>query len=104
MSRLLFALLLFTVCNGTALSQDFNQITDDGAYTPAGQDRHNRRDTLNNNNKEIPKGLKVWTVDERFGDRVAAVPDTSSHMFMNSIFTSGMRESTIPPEILVPRA
>ena len=91
MSRLLLALLLLILCNGTALSQDFNQITDDGAYTPAGQDMRNRRDTLNNNNKEIPKGLKVWTVDERFGDRMAAVPDTSSHMFMNTIFTSGMR-------------
>lgn len=36
MSRLLLALLLLILCNGTALSQDFNQITDDGAYTPAG--------------------------------------------------------------------
>ena len=26
--------------------------------------------------KEIPKGLKVWTVNERFGDIVRAIPDT----------------------------
>lgn len=91
MNRLLFAMLLFFVSNGIALSQDFNQITDDGEYTTAGQPRHNKRDSLNNSNKEIPKGLKVWTVDERFGDRISAVPDTSSHMFMNSIFTSGIR-------------
>lgn len=91
MSRLLFAILLLLVCNGVALSQDFNQITDNGDYTAADQQQRNRRDTLDHSNKEIPKGLKVWTVDERFGDRFAAVPDTSSHMFMNSIFTSGVR-------------
>ena len=30
-------------------------------------------------------------MDTRFGDRKAAVPDTISHMFMNSIFTTGLR-------------
>lgn len=39
--------------------------------------------------KEIPEGIHVWTVDPRFGDRVEAKPDTLSHMFMNSIFTTG---------------
>ena len=41
--------------------------------------------------KEIPKGIKVWTVDKRFGDIVHSTPDTLSHMFMNSIFTTGLR-------------
>lgn len=41
-------------------------------------------------NKEIPKGLKVWTVDSRFGDRTPAEPDTLSHLFMNTIFTTGL--------------
>jgi len=91
MKRLLFVMLLFMVSNGIALSQDFNQITDNGDYTSAEQNRYSRRDSMRQSNKEIPKGLKVWTVDERFGDRIAAVPDTSSHMFMNSIFTSGVR-------------
>ena len=26
--------------------------------------------------KEIPKGIKVWTVDKRFGDIVHSTPDT----------------------------
>ena len=39
--------------------------------------------------KEIPKGLKVWTVDSKFGDIRKAEPDTLSHMYMNSIFTTG---------------
>ena len=41
--------------------------------------------------KEIPKGIKVWTVDKRFGDIVHSTPATLSHMFMNSIFTTGLR-------------
>ena len=32
--------------------------------------------------KEIPKGIKVWTVDKRFGDIVHSTPDTLSHMFI----------------------
>ena len=41
--------------------------------------------------KEIPKGIRVWTVDERFGDTKAAVVDTLQHMYMNSTFTEGLR-------------
>ncbi|MCR4773205.1 MAG: putative porin [Prevotella sp.] len=39
--------------------------------------------------KEIPIGIKVWTIDPRFGDRIMAAPDTLSHGFMNTIFTTG---------------
>lgn len=39
---------------------------------------------------DFPRGLKVWTVDERFGDITPAEPDTLSHMYMNTIFTTGM--------------
>ena len=41
--------------------------------------------------KEIPKGIKVWTVDERFGDIREAELDTVPHMFMNTIFGTGLR-------------
>lgn len=44
-----------------------------------------------NKDKEIPKGRKVWTVDERFGDIRPAAIDTVTHMFMNTIFTDGLR-------------
>ncbi len=39
---------------------------------------------------EFPRGLKVWTVDEKFGDITPAEPDTLSFMYMNSIFTEGL--------------
>ena len=70
---------------------------DTGDYNSMGLDgvvnnQRNRQgaDSLGTD-KEIPEGIHVWTVDPRFGDRVEAKPDTASHMFMNSIFTTGMR-------------
>ncbi|MDY3936364.1 MAG: putative porin [Prevotella sp.] len=51
----------------------------------------NRSDSTQTHHKEVPKGLKVWTIDERFGDRMVSQPDTASFMYMNTIFTSGLR-------------
>ncbi len=81
-------LLLFLFCL-SASSQDYNQLTDTGEYTPAGS--RSSQDSLKSKGQEIPKGLKVWTVDERFGERFAAEPDTLPHMYMNTIFASGLR-------------
>lgn len=71
-------------------AQEYNQLTDTGEFTQSGN-AGSSRDTLSSGHKEIPKGLKVWTVDERFGERTAAAPDTLPHMYMNSIFTTGLR-------------
>ena len=54
------------------------------------RNKTNRKDSLKNE-KEIPEGIKVWTIDSRFGDRKPAIPDTLSHMFMNTVFTTGLR-------------
>ena len=84
----LLALALLWGATMSASAQDYNQLTDDGEFTSAEQRRDNRRsDSIQSQHKEIPKGLKVWTVDERFGDRTAAIPDTLHYMFMNSIFS-----------------
>lgn len=50
-----------------------------------------RSDSIQSQHKEIPKGLKVWTIDPIFGDRTEAEPDTIAHMFMNNHFTTGLR-------------
>ncbi|EHO73743.1 hypothetical protein HMPREF9944_00317 [Segatella maculosa OT 289] len=65
----------------------YNQMDATGNISRRGD--KNMKDSLGTH-KEIPKGIKVWTVDTRFGDRRLAVPDTVPHMFMNSIFTTGM--------------
>ena len=46
-------------------------------------------DSLHASHKEIPKGISVWTIDDKFGDIVPARRDTVQHLFMNSIFTTG---------------
>lgn len=91
--KTLFCVLLASAISTAVNAQEYNQITDDGIYTPAGQQDAfgGRRDSTKPKEKIVPRGLKVWTVDERFGDRSMAQPDTLSHMFQNSIFTTGMR-------------
>lgn len=88
--KIFTSLFSFLFCL-SVFAQDFNQLTDTGDYSPSGTTNRARTDTVNSGNKEIPMGLKVWTVDERFGDRKATVPDTLQHMYMNSIFTDGLR-------------
>ena len=63
--RIIFSLCVCLLYIPSA-AQDYNQLTDTGEYTQAGS-RNTRSDSLALDNKEIPKGLKVWTVDERFG-------------------------------------
>ena len=89
MKRIASTLLLCLSITLCAPAQDFNQITEDGTITSARN--RGRSDSIQSQHKEIPKGLKVWTIDERFGDRKAALPDTLPHLFMNTIFTTGMR-------------
>lgn len=70
-------------------TNDYNSMDPSGNVATA-NDRRNRADSTSSH-KEIPKGIYVWTVDSRFGDRKAAQLDTLSHMYMNTIFTSGLR-------------
>ena len=84
-----FFIFLLSTAHGYAQFDDgFNQIDTDGNTIQ--RNNKSKKDSLGSN-KEIPEGIKVWTVDTRFGDRKAVVPDTISHMFMNSIFTTGLR-------------
>lgn len=69
-------------------TDNYNSITPDGTITNQ-RNRQGKTDSLGTD-KEIPQGIHVWTVDSRFGDRTEAKPDTLSHMFMNSIFTTGL--------------
>ena len=67
---------------------DYNSMSPDGTIS---QRNHQGKTDSLGTDKEIPEGIHVWTIDSRFGDRIPAKPDTLSHMFMNSIFTTGMR-------------
>ena len=83
--------LLFFIFPSISFAQfddNYNQIDAEGNMTS--RNKTNRKDSLKNE-KEIPEGIKVWTIDSRFGDRKPAIPDTLSHMFMNTVFTTGLR-------------
>lgn len=87
--KIIFSSLLF--CAATlpvAAQNDFNYNEDSQFRLQT--NRKVNTDSLGSD-KEIPKGIRVWTVDERFGDTKAAVVDTLQHMYMNSTFTEGLR-------------
>ena len=71
-----------------------NEIDESGNITTrnaAGKRSGDQSGQQGEGNKEIPKGMKTWTVDEQFGDRTAVSPDTLPYMYMNTAFTEGLR-------------
>lgn len=88
---LLAFLLSVPMCLSAQIGMDdndrFNQMNPDGSVNKRNR---NAADSLGTD-KVIPRGIRVWTVDSRFGDQRKAAVDTVSHMFMNSIFTTGLR-------------
>ena len=94
--RIFRCLLLIACCllSLTASAQDYNQIDSEGNVTRRNEldngnfNKHNTDTTRKN--KEIPRGLYVWTIDRKFGDIRPAVPDTIQHLYMNTIFNTGV--------------
>ncbi len=70
--------------------QSANGTLSNSTYDGSTRTLTNKKDSLGSD-KVIPTGIKVWTVDSKFGDRRAAVVDTTMHMFQNTIFTTGLR-------------
>lgn len=88
---LLFLLALhfsLSMAQSTRSNNSYNQINENGDISR--RNGRNNTDSLGSD-KEIPKGIYVWTVDERFGDRTPAPLDTMSHMFPNTVFATGLR-------------
>ena len=90
-------LLLFSVLFPVVLqAQDYNQIDPDGNVTrrnegSTGNGNFNKHKTdTTNKKKEIPLGLRVWTIDRHFGDIRPAEIDTMPHLYMNTIFNTGV--------------
>lgn len=78
----------FAQSDRTRITQNSDGFDSESQYSESGLNR-GRTDSLHSK-KAFPKGLKVWTVDKYFGDRIAAEPDTLTHLFQNSIFTNGL--------------
>ena len=88
LSSLALLALLAWPANLAAQKGTYNQMDADGNVSR--RSSRQATDSLSSN-KEIPTGIKVWTVDSKFGDISKASLDTMSHMFMNTIFTTGLR-------------
>lgn len=87
MKRILLFFLLLVTCGVTWAQDNYDDgftVVDD-VFNP----NRNAADSLKSNNKKVPKGMNVWTIDKHFGDRTMRERDTLQHLFMNSIFTTG---------------
>lgn len=88
MKRYLSVIILLMVSICYVMAQGFDGDVDgfdsNNTFNP-----NARRDTTKASHKEAPKGMYVWTIDQRYGDRVRVPRDTVHHLFMNSGFTSG---------------
>ena len=75
----------------TGQAQTYNQIDETGNVTQRSENRnfnpHNNDTT--SKNKVIPKGIYVWTIDRKFGDRTKAEVDTMPHLFPNTLYGMG---------------
>ena len=75
-------------------AQDYNQIDEAGNVTQRSSRNNGNFNPHSNDTtskaKEIPRGIYVWTIDRKFGDIRPAEVDTMPHLFMNSLFSTGM--------------
>lgn len=73
------------------MAQDtYNQIDEMGNVTQRNQNFNKHNNDTTSKNKEVPKGLKTWTVDRKFGNIIPTQPDTVHHLFPQSLFNSGV--------------
>ena len=94
MKKYIIACAMLWVGLTSLCAQDINGTNDDGTFAAEGYSPNKRfgvSDSIQGQHKEVPKGIKMWTIDERFGDRIPTQPDTLSHMYQNTVFNTGMR-------------
>ena len=88
--RILFLLLTMLAVRPLMAQDTYNQIDEMGNVTQHNQNFNKHNNDTTSKNKEVPKGMKVWTVDRKFGNVIPTTPDTLAHLFPNSLFNSGM--------------
>ena len=68
----------------------FNQIDEQGNVSQRSTNFNMHNKDTTKTNKEIPKGMRVWTVDRKFGNVIPTTPDTLPHLYMNTTLNTGM--------------
>jgi len=90
--------LVMSLCTLASVgrAQTYNQIDENGTITQRDEFGNESNRNFNKHNKdsvrhkEIPKGIYVWTVDRKFGDVIPTKPDTLHHLYMNTVFNTGI--------------
>ena len=91
---LLLTLYLFIAGSQILCAQGIRELEDNFSDANTNFDsssntfRPNRNDSTRGS-KEIPKGIKVWTVDRKFGDIIPTEVDTMPHLFPQSTLAAG---------------
>lgn len=102
--RGVFSCFLVFVLSAPAAAQIPDDQFDEFNVTDNTFNPNRARDSLNASHKEVPKGIRLWTIDSRFGDITPVSRDTVQHLFMNSVFTTGRHgEYTTTGNVGVPR-
>ncbi len=90
MNRLLTILCLLLLTTQIVRAQDtFNQIDEQGNVSQRNTNFNVHNKDTTKTNKEIPKGMRVWTVDRKFGNVMPTTPDTLHHLYMNTTLNTG---------------
>lgn len=89
--KLLFLCTILCVNVLAALAQSSNETLSDDGFTVVDNsfNPNAARDSLKASHKKVPQGMYIWSIDKRFGDITPQVRDTTQHLFMNTIFTTG---------------
>ncbi|MBQ9356322.1 MAG: putative porin [Prevotella sp.] len=91
MNRLIKPLLVAAILLPlNAVSQVMNQMDDSGNITQRGSGNFNPHSNDTTRAKQVPKGIYVWTVDQRFGDVRRTDVDTIPHLYPQSTLATGM--------------
>ena len=94
MKKIVFILTLLSGLLCANLSaQNYNQLyeqTPDGPRYITDNEDYLDEDSTTVDSKTVPRGLKMWTIDPRFGNTTPVEVDTLMHHFQNLQFTDGL--------------
>ena len=94
MKQILFISIMLAGFFASNLSaQNYNQLyenTPDGPRYINEDENRMDEDTTTIDSKTVPIGLKMWTIDPRFGNTTEVEVDTLMHQFQNVQFTDGL--------------
>lgn len=95
MKRLLLALFLFHAMVSHA--QTVTGMDEDGQFRQFDEQGETQRKGFNPNrtdstkkSKVVPKGIYVWRVDRKLGDRIESIVDTVPHLYPQSLKGMGI--------------